>query len=169
MKRGGVYIKINLLYRQLSVYKANHLFGSYPIAIGKPSTPSPVGNWTIVNKAIMDGRKVYGTRWMGLSKNRYGIHGTNNPSCIGKAVSLGCIRMHNKDIETIFPLISIGTPVEIYSGTNTKSGSVHIVKQGESLWNISKTYGISLQDILSLNPHINPDLIYPGQKIKVKF
>ena len=50
----------------------------------------------------MDGRQVFGTRWMGLSKPHYGIHGTNNPSSIGKAVSLGCIRMYNRDIEIIF-------------------------------------------------------------------
>ncbi len=41
------------------------------------------------------------------------IHGTNNPSSIGKAVSLGCIRMYNRDIEIIFPLVSLGTIVYI--------------------------------------------------------
>ena len=36
--------------------------------------------------------------WLSLSKQHYGIHGTNNPSSIGKAVSRGCIRMHNRDV-----------------------------------------------------------------------
>jgi lipoprotein-anchoring transpeptidase ErfK/SrfK len=34
-----------------------------------------------------------GTRWMGLNRAGYGIHGTNEPKSIGKAASHGCIRM----------------------------------------------------------------------------
>lgn len=113
MSPSSVFIKINLRERRLYLYQRQQLYNSYPIAIGKPGTPSPVGTWTIINKKIMDGRQVYGTRWLGLSKPNYGIHGTNNPSCIGKAVSLGCIRMHNHNIETIFPLVHLGTPVKI--------------------------------------------------------
>lgn len=113
MSPGSIFIKIILRERRLDLYQRQQLFNSYPIAIGKPSTPSPIGSWEIINKKIMDGRQVYGTRWLGLSKPNYGIHGTNNPSCIGKAVSLGCIRMRNHDIETIFPLIHLGTPVKI--------------------------------------------------------
>lgn len=181
LKHSGTQIKIILRERRLYFYQNSLLYGSYPIAIGKARTPSPIGIWTIVNKAFLDGRKVYGTRWMGLSKDRYGIHGTNNPSCIGKAVSLGCIRMYNKDIESIFPLVSIGTPVEIVSGTQ-ESGyplppyptssflkeNSHIVRQGDSLWQIAKSYNLSLQTLIQLNPNLNPDLIYPGQTIRLK-
>jgi L,D-transpeptidase ErfK/SrfK len=109
----NMFIHIKLQEKRLYLYQRELLFNSYPIAIGKPSTPSPVGSWTIVNKKILDGRQVYGTRWMGLSKPNYGIHGTNNPHSIGKAVSLGCIRMYNHDVESIFSLVSLGTPVEI--------------------------------------------------------
>jgi len=113
LARSSVSIKINLRQRRLHLYRGEQLYKSYPIAIGKPSTPSPVGSWTIVNKRILDGRLVFGTRWLGLSKPKYGIHGTNNPSSIGKAVSLGCIRMYNHDVEHIFTMVRIGTPVEI--------------------------------------------------------
>lgn len=113
MAPANILIRINLQERRLYLYERGRLVNSYPVAIGKPSTPSPVGSWTIVNKKILDGRMIYGTRWMGLSKPRYGIHGTNNPSSIGKAVSLGCIRMYNHDVESIFPRVTIGTPVEI--------------------------------------------------------
>ena len=113
MSISNIALKIVLAERRLYLYQRQHLFNSYPIAIGKPSTPSPIGYWEIVNKKIMDGRQVYGTRWLGLSKPSYGIHGTNNPSCIGKAVSLGCIRMRNHDVEAIFPLVHLGTPVQI--------------------------------------------------------
>jgi lipoprotein-anchoring transpeptidase ErfK/SrfK len=39
------------------------------------------------------------------------IHGTNNPGSIGGYVSHGCIRMHNKDIQTLYSLVSVGTPI----------------------------------------------------------
>lgn len=113
MSAHSVSITINLRERRLYLYQRQQLYNSFPIAIGKPNTPSPLGTWSIINKKIMDGRQVYGTRWLGLSKPNYGIHGTNNPSCIGNAVSLGCIRMHNHNIESIFPLVHLGTPVII--------------------------------------------------------
>jgi lipoprotein-anchoring transpeptidase ErfK/SrfK len=113
LSANSVSITINLRERRLYLYQRQQLYNSFPIAIGKPNTPSPLGTWSIINKKIMDGRQVYGTRWLGLSKPNYGIHGTNNPSCIGNAVSLGCIRMHNHNIESIFPLVHLGTPVII--------------------------------------------------------
>ena len=41
----------------------------------------------------------------------YAIHGTNNPASIGGFVSYGCIRMFNRDIRTLYRLVSVGTPV----------------------------------------------------------
>ncbi len=44
----------------------------------------------------------------------YAIHGTDNPSSIGRSVSHGCIRVRNEDIETLFRIVSVGTPVYVY-------------------------------------------------------
>lgn len=44
----------------------------------------------------------------------YGIHGTDVPSSIGRAASHGCIRVRNEDIETLFRIVALGTPVYIY-------------------------------------------------------
>ena len=54
-------------------------------------------------------------RWLGLSipSGNYGIHGTNNPSSIGKAVSNGCIRMYNRDVTELSKTVPLGTPVKI--------------------------------------------------------
>ena len=44
----------------------------------------------------------------------YAIHGTNNPKSIGQSVSHGCIRVRNEDIETLFRVVPLGTPVYVY-------------------------------------------------------
>ncbi|KOA20815.1 putative L,D-transpeptidase YkuD [Clostridium homopropionicum DSM 5847] len=105
-------ITINVAARQLTLFKDGKVFKSYPVAVGKPSTPTPRGNFTIINKAVNPGGP-FGARWLGLSKKGYGIHGTNNPSSIGKAVSNGCIRLHNPNVIELYNLVPIGTPVRI--------------------------------------------------------
>jgi lipoprotein-anchoring transpeptidase ErfK/SrfK len=56
---------------------------------------------------------VMGTRRLELGDG-YGIHGTDHPESIGQSVSHGCVRMHNEDIERLYPMIAVGTPVYIY-------------------------------------------------------
>jgi len=180
MSGGGYHIRINLRDRHLYLYQGEQLQGSYLVAIGKQKTPSPVGKWKIANKRILSGGTVLGTRWMGLNYDTYGIHGNNNPSAIGKAVSLGCIRMYNHDVEGIFSLVPIGTDVEIIAGTQgsghplppyqppaqgNPQGKIYVIKKGDTLWEIAKRYGTTVQKIIELNPRINPDLIYPGDVI----
>lgn len=98
--------------RILTLMQENEPLHSFPIAIGKPSAPTPVGNYFIAGK-IKDPGGILGTRWLGLNYDAYGIHGTNRPWLIGQMVSNGCVRLHNKHIETIFPLVEIGTRVII--------------------------------------------------------
>ena len=74
---------------------------------------TPTGQYVIINKAPNPGGP-FGTMWMSLSKEHYGIHGTNDPTSIGKAVSRGCIRLYNKDVEELARTIPIGTLVTIY-------------------------------------------------------
>ena len=92
------YIVIELEAHTLSLYQNGHLQQTFPVALGKQNTPTPTGNWHIINKKIL---------------TDYGIHGTNNPAAIGGNVSLGCIRMHNAHVEQLFDAVSIGTPVII--------------------------------------------------------
>lgn len=123
----GVLITINLDKRKLYFSSPGVLTRIYPVAIGKPSTPTPLGNWTIVQKAMNPGGP-FGVRWMRLSVpwGGYGIHGTNNPKSIGKAVSHGCIRMYNQDVIEVYDKTPLGTPVHIigkaYAGRILKKG-----------------------------------------------
>jgi len=105
-------ITVNLGTRRLTLFKDGKIFKSYPIAIGKILTPTPKGAYKIINKQMNPGG-AFGARWMGLNRRGYGIHGTNNPSSIGKAVSHGCIRMYNKDAIELFSLVGVGTVVRI--------------------------------------------------------
>ncbi len=110
----GYSITVDTSARILTLFKNGKVFKTYPIAIGKPSTPTPKGNFKIINKAYNPGGP-FGARWLGLNApyGDYGIHGTNNPSSIGKAVSNGCIRTYNNNIIELYNLVSIGTPVKI--------------------------------------------------------
>jgi lipoprotein-anchoring transpeptidase ErfK/SrfK len=107
-------ITVNTAARKMTLFKDGKVFKTYTIAIGKPSTPTPKGNFKIINKAYKPGGP-FGARWLGLSapNGDYGIHGTNNPSSIGKAVSNGCIRTYNNNIIELYNLVPVGTPVKI--------------------------------------------------------
>lgn len=106
-------LEVSINNRWLRLLLDGVLQKQYPIAVGRMLFATPVGNFIIINKAPNPGGP-FGTMWMSLSKEHYGIHGTNNPSSIGQAVSRGCIRMNNKDVEELARLVPIGTPVFIH-------------------------------------------------------
>jgi lipoprotein-anchoring transpeptidase ErfK/SrfK len=107
-------ITVNTPARNMTLFRDGKVFKTYPIAIGKPSTPTPKGNFKVINKAHAPGGP-FGARWLGLNapNGDYGIHGTNNPSSIGKAVSNGCVRTYNNNIIELYNLVPVGTPVKI--------------------------------------------------------
>jgi len=112
--------------RKLAVVEGDRVVKVFETAVGAPNSPSPEGTFTIVNqiadptwytkgKVVPPGKaNPLGTRWMGLSKKGYGIHGTNVPSSIGKNASHGCIRMRNHDVEELFKIVAVGDVVELH-------------------------------------------------------
>lgn len=117
----------------LVVHDGDRVFKLYDVAIGKQGR-TPVGTfvvkdkirepaWTPPGKNIPFGHpdNVLGTRWLGIrptgdtdpTLRGYGIHGTWEPESIGSAASQGCIRMLNEDVEELFDIIPVGTPVTI--------------------------------------------------------
>lgn len=106
-------IEVSVNNRWLRLFKNHVLQKQYPIAVGRMLYDTPVGNFIIINKEPNPGGP-FGTMWMSLSKEHYGIHGTNDPSSIGHAVSHGCIRMHNHDVEELASIVPIGTEVFIH-------------------------------------------------------
>lgn len=133
----GVYIVINKATNILDVYLNSHKMYSFRVATGKLRSHTPEGEFKIISKvkepwylpkkiAGGDPRNPLGTRWMGLDVGdtggyKYGIHGTNNPYSIGRNVSQGCIRMHNKDVEWLYRHIPLKTPVIIINEKKKKA------------------------------------------------
>lgn len=106
------YITVSLKNRRLTLYRSGQIVKTYPVGIGKMLTQTPVGEFVIVNREPNPGGP-YGVMWLSLSKRGYGIHGTNNPSSIGKEVSKGCIRMQNRDVLELARQVPNGTRVMI--------------------------------------------------------
>ncbi|MDD4237673.1 MAG: peptidoglycan-binding protein [Desulfotomaculaceae bacterium] len=109
-----VSVIIDMDRLSLTIFDGTEPVRQYPVAMGKYETPTPVGNWEIVSKS-MNPADAMGTRWLGLNipYGNYGIHGTNAPGSIGSFASHGCIRMHNVNVEEIFPSVTVGTAVTI--------------------------------------------------------
>jgi lipoprotein-anchoring transpeptidase ErfK/SrfK len=123
--------------KQVRLYgENNRLVGAYPATIGSTSTPSPTGTHEVTRIALNPeytyNPKVnfqqgnndrvlkippgpnnpVGTVWIALSKPTYGIHGTPDPSKIGKTYSNGCIRLTNWDAEELAKRVKPGVTVE---------------------------------------------------------
>lgn len=110
----ATYIEIDPVKNRLTLFIDGSPYKTYPIALGKRETPSPVGELKVINKYKNWGSG-FGTRWIGLEVpwGTYGIHGTNRPSSIGRDASHGCIRMLNRHVEELYELVEVGTRVVI--------------------------------------------------------
>ncbi len=171
------HIYIELGTRRLILKNGGQVVGTYPVAIGKPSTPTPSGSFKVLNKINNPGG-VLGTRWMQFTYRNHGIHGTNKPWLIGQAVSNGCVRMHNQNAEEVYSRVSVGTPVTISNSFRTtgkidpadnpnQSTLFYTVRPGDSLWQIARSFNVSITNIRELNNLWTTSLIYPGQKLKL--
>lgn len=127
------WIIINKSSNTLYHLNGNDIIKRYPVATGKTAAHTPEGKFTIVTKYInpaWGGAGRYkpikggvtnnplGKRWMGLSikgGGTYGIHGNSDKDSIGKYVTLGCVRMFNEDVESLYELIDYGISVWIGS------------------------------------------------------
>ena len=123
--------------KQLRAYDASgRLVVAYPATIGSSDTPSPSGTHEVARIAINpeytynpdvnfkqgDNDQVLtippgpngpvGSVWIALSKPTYGIHGTPDPSKIGKTESHGCVRLTNWDAAELAKLVKPGVSVE---------------------------------------------------------
>lgn len=123
--------------KQVFAYdNAGNLVAAYPASIGSTDTPSPSGVVSVERVALNPGYTYnpkinfqqgandrilnippgpngpVGTVWMALSKPTYGIHGTPDPSKIGRTQSHGCVRLTNWDATELAKMVKPGVTVE---------------------------------------------------------
>jgi lipoprotein-anchoring transpeptidase ErfK/SrfK len=118
-------VLVSIPDRKLAVLEQGNVIATFPVAVGAAVSPSPTGEFQIVSRVanptyyhpgtvIPTGKdNPIGTRWLGLSRKGYGIHGTNAPRSIGRAASHGCIRLRNRDMERLYPMLQVGDVVQI--------------------------------------------------------
>lgn len=119
-------VVINLSERSLIYFENEEVVLETAIAIGTNRNPTPTGSFFVTDTVTLaDPNSPWGPHAFGLSARSdtiteynggdgiIGIHGTNRPSSVGQAASLGCIRLPNDVITQLHERIPIGTPVEI--------------------------------------------------------
>lgn len=129
----GTTILVRRTQRKLWLYDHGALVKTYDVAVGTPGYPTPRGNFRIVQKRYRptwsnpgsDWAKgmpasigpgpgnPLGTRALNLNAPGIRIHGTSKNYSIGTAASHGCMRMHMWDVEELYELVEVGTPVFI--------------------------------------------------------
>jgi L,D-transpeptidase ErfK/SrfK len=123
----------------LFFFKEGSLIAVYPVAPGRPTGETPLGDYTVaemqvdpvwvVPKSIQremaeEGKRVktrvppgpdnpLGKYWIGLDRGGIGIHATIAPRSIYHFRSHGCIRMNADDAAQLFRMVTVGTPVKI--------------------------------------------------------
>lgn len=123
---GRFSVVVDISDNELVVSLTDRFFKRYRVGTGKyERTPTGAFHitdrieqptwWRADGRAIPFGDKenVLGTHWLSLDIPRYGIHGTWEPDTVGKQESAGCIRLLNPDIEELYILLPVGTPVVI--------------------------------------------------------
>lgn len=126
-------IVLELGKRTISLLEGGKVLGSWPVAIGDPTTPTPTGSFSVRNKVVnpqyqstKSGKNnptigpngPLGDRWIGFhtsGPNQFGIHGTP-PAWEWtvkqrEAVSHGCVRMLTPHVRYLFDQVDVGTPV----------------------------------------------------------
>lgn len=132
----GYTIVVRLSELKLYLYDGVDLVRTYPVAAGQPAYPTPQGTWTVIDKAVNptwrnpapDGwgagmpavipggpSNPLGTRALYLDAPGIRIHGTADSGSIGTYASHGCIRMLRSDVEALYEIVPVGTPVHVVS------------------------------------------------------
>ena len=114
-------IVVNKADNTLRLLQGEEVVALYPVATGKYHC-TVEGEFRVSDKRVLaedGGGGDLGSRWLGLNTQgrrhikQVGIHGTNDPDSIGGYTSLGCVRLHDADVEKIYDSLPVGTKVTI--------------------------------------------------------
>ncbi len=119
-----VAVVVDRSARTLTVRRGGHTLMRIAVGVGQPEHPTPLGRYAVTDKLRMDGPGTdYGCcalalsghqphlpqGWTGL--DRIAVHGTNRPSTIGAASSLGCMHASDRDLRRLLRVVPLGAPV----------------------------------------------------------
>jgi hypothetical protein len=115
---------VNRKSLKLTLFNDGKPIFSAPVGVGRPSLPTPAGQFYILEKLTAIGGPFYGPYAFGTSAYAptlsawpgggvVGLHGTDQPQLIPGYPSHGCIRLKNADITRLHRLLSVGTPLKI--------------------------------------------------------
>jgi lipoprotein-anchoring transpeptidase ErfK/SrfK len=118
-------LRIDLSQRRVTVSHEGEVVRRFDVGIGAPGSPTPTGRFGVTDTLRLTGGSPYGCCAIALTArqrdipqgwtggDRVAIHGTDNPSSIGKAVSHGCLRTAEDDLRWLLARIPLGSHVEI--------------------------------------------------------
>jgi lipoprotein-anchoring transpeptidase ErfK/SrfK len=129
----GWRILVDLAARRVQVYRDGHTVRTFQAVIGKPSTPTPTGQFFVEETVQMAAGEAGGPYALALSARsnvlqefeggpgQIGIHGRDElGGTLGDAESHGCVRLATPSIDWLAARIGPGTPVKIYGGTHAR-------------------------------------------------
>lgn len=132
--RPGTKLKVSAAKYSILVDKSQNIlvlradgevFKTYTVSTGVNNS-TPIGNYQIREKLVNptwfkagaiappdSPDNILGTRWLALTLDHYGIHGTTDETTLGRQITAGCVRMSNKDVEELYLIVPVGTEVTI--------------------------------------------------------
>jgi lipoprotein-anchoring transpeptidase ErfK/SrfK len=122
-----VRVDVDLSRRMVTVTRLGKVLFRAPGATGGPSSPTPVGEYFVTDRVPFSEGGALGSFAFGISGiqprlpagwsggNQLAIHGTNQPSSIGRSVSAGCVRVSESTLDRLMPLLGYGTPVIVHA------------------------------------------------------
>ncbi|MGZ8572179.1 MAG: L,D-transpeptidase, partial [Actinomycetota bacterium] len=118
-------VEVDLSAHVVRVYKRDRLVLRTAGATGSPASPTPPGDYVVTDRVPFAAGSSLGSFAFGISGiqprlpagwsggDQLAIHGTNQPWSIGRSVSAGCIRVSERTLDRLKPLLRLGTPVLI--------------------------------------------------------
>jgi lipoprotein-anchoring transpeptidase ErfK/SrfK len=122
--RTDVQVHVDLSEHRITVTRAGRTVFGMPAATGAAVSPTPPGEYFVTDRIPFSGGYL-GTFAFGISGiqpnlppgwsggDQLAIHGTNDPSSIGRSASAGCLRVSERSLDRLKPLLQLGTPVVV--------------------------------------------------------
>jgi lipoprotein-anchoring transpeptidase ErfK/SrfK len=118
-----VEVHVDLSRHWVSVSKFGHVLFGLRAATGAAASPTPEGEYFVTDRIPFPAGGALGSFAFGISGiqprlpagwsggNQLAVHGTNDPSSIGTSASAGCVRVSERGLDRLMPLLRLGTPV----------------------------------------------------------